>query len=49
MLKKCHTITFNFSSANVSPSSLILDNNIIKREKSIELLGVIISDDLKWK
>ena len=46
--KKCHTITFNFSSANVSPSSLILDNNIIKREKSIKLLGVIISDDLKW-
>ena len=46
--KKCHVITFNFSSANVSPLSLKLDNNIIQREKSIKLLGVIISDDLKW-
>ena len=46
--KKCHVITFNFSSANVSPHCLKLDNNIIQREKTIKLLGVTISDDLKW-
>ena len=46
--KKCNVITFNFSGTNFPPLNLSIDDNLIKRVQSIKLLGVIISEDLKW-
>ena len=46
--KKCHVITFNNSQKNIEPQNLLLDGNIIQSCKKIKLLGVIISNDLKW-
>ena len=45
---KCHVITFNNSQKNIEPKNLVLDGNIIQSCKTIKLLGVIISKDLKW-
>ena len=47
-VKKCHAITFNNSQKNTEPQNLILDGNIIQSCEKIKLLGVIISNDLKW-
>ena len=46
--KKCHSITFNFSDSNKPPENLHIDNNPIQREKAIKLLGVEITENLKW-
>ena len=46
--KKCHSITFNFSETNKPPEQLHIDNNPIERENTIRLLGIDITEDLKW-
>ena len=46
---KCNTVTFNFSEKKLKPSCLILNGNEVKAAKSINLLGVNITDDLSWK
>ena len=46
--KKCNVIHFNFSGKNSCPKNLHIDGNLIKRENSVKLLGVTITDDLKW-
>ena len=46
--KKCHTITFNFSAKNTPPQNLTLNNNVIEPVNKLKLLGVMISDELKW-
>ena len=46
---KCNIITFNFSKRNIVPKQLVLRGNTIKSVERINLLGVIITDDLKWK
>ena len=38
-----------FSKNNVAPKDLKLNNNMIKVVEKIQLLGVIITSDLKWK
>ena len=45
---KCNVITWNFSQNNVPPQNLTLNNNLIPTVKKLQLLGVIITDDLKW-
>ena len=45
---KCHAITFNFSQNNKLPQNLILNGNVIGNCDKIKLLGVIISNNLKW-
>ena len=45
---KCNAITWNFSQNNTPPQNLILNGNIIPSVSKIKLLGVIITDDLKW-
>ena len=44
----CHSITFNFSESSKPPENLQIDNNPIQREKAIRLLGVEITENLKW-
>ena len=46
---KCNVIHFNFSGKNFVPQNLKLNGNLIKTVTSIKLLGVIITDDLKWE
>ena len=46
---KCNVITFNFSKYNTCPQSLTLNGNLLKSCNKITLLGVIITEDLKWK
>ena len=46
--KKCHSITFNFSDSNKPPENLHINNNPILREKTIRLLGVEITENLKF-
>ena len=46
---KCNIITFNFSKYNTCPQGLVLNGNILEPCNKITLLGVIITDDLKWK
>ena len=46
--KKCHSITFNFSDSNHPPENLHINNAPILREKAIKLLGVEITDSLKF-
>ena len=46
--EKCHSITFNFSSKNVIPQNLKLNCNVIQTVEKIKLLGVILTNDLKW-
>ena len=45
---KCNIITFNFSKKNFSPIGLKLNDQILNHCNYIKLLGVIISEDLKW-
>ena len=45
---KCNSITFNFSSKNTRPQDLILNGKIVNSVNKIKLLGVIITDDLRW-
>ena len=45
---KCHAITFNFSQNNLLPQNLTLNGNVIENCTRIKLLGVIITNDLKW-
>jgi len=46
---KCNMITFNFSSRNTAPKNLQLNGNIIKSVNTLTLLGIIITDDLRWR
>ena len=46
---KCNIINFNFSGKNNVPTNLKLNEKLIKTVSSIKLLGVIITDDLKWE
>ena len=46
---KCNIINFNFSQKNVVPQNLKLNDNVIESVKRIKLLGVIITDNLKWE
>lgn len=48
-IKKCNIINFNFSNRNSPSENLELNGKIIKSCKKIQLLGVIITQDLKWK
>ena len=45
---KCNVINFNFSKNNKIPQGLTLNGNLIRICDKITLLGVIISEDLKW-
>ena len=45
---KCHSFTVNFSKFNTGPQNLMLNGKIIKPVKEIKLLGVILTNDLKW-
>ena len=45
---KCNVITFNFSNKNIGPQNLLLNGNILNSVNKIKLLGVIITDDLRW-
>ena len=45
---KCNVITFNFSNNNSSPQDLYLNNNKIEPCEKLKLLGVTITNDLKW-
>ena len=47
--QKCNVIHFNFSRKNIVPQNLKLNGNLIKTVSSIKLLGVMITDDLKWE
>ena len=46
---KCNIINFNYSEKNIVPQNLKLNGNEIESVKQIKLLGVIITDDLKWE
>ena len=46
--KKCNVITFNYSTKNSPPQNLTLNNNALEIANKIKLLGVIITDDMKW-
>merc|ERR1712055_1233532 len=46
---KCSAITFNFSAKNSVPKNLLLNGNTLNSVSSINLLGVTISDDIRWK
>merc|ERR1712055_533487 len=46
---KCSAITFNFSAKSSGPQYLLLNGNTLNSVSSINLLGVTISDDLRWK
>ena len=46
---KCNVITFNFSSKNTGPQKLLLNGNTLNSTKKITLLGVVITDDLRWR
>ena len=46
---KCNIINFNFSSKNSPPQNLLLNNNKILSVDRIKLLGVVITNDLRWR
>ena len=46
---KCSAITFNFSTKNIVPQNLQLNDNTLNSATSINLLGVIITANLRWK
>ena len=45
---KCHSFTINFSKFNTGPDKLELNGKVIQPVKRIKLLGVILTNDLKW-
>ena len=45
---KCNVITFNFSHFNTAPQNLTLNDKVIKPVNTIKLLGVYLTNDLKW-
>ena len=45
---KCNVITFNFSKHNIAPQHITLNGKALSHCNCIKLLGVIISEDLKW-
>ena len=45
---KCNLISFNFSKNNSPPQNLEFNGNLIQACNKIKLLGVFITDDLKW-
>ena len=46
--KKSNYMIFNFSRLNQFKTRLYLDNNLLEQVTETRLLGVIITDDLKW-
>ena len=46
---KCNIINFNFSGTNNPPKKLFLNNNEIVSVDRIKLLGVTLTNDLRWK
>ena len=46
---KCNIITFNFSCRNTAPMNLQLNGNTIKSVNTLTLLGIIITEDLRWR
>ena len=45
---KCHSFTINFSKYNTGPLNLKLNDKLIQPVSKIKLLGVILTNDLKW-
>ena len=45
---KCHAFTINFSKNNTGPQNLKLNNKLIEPVDKIKLLGVYLTNDLKW-
>ena len=45
---KCHSITFNFCGEKFPPQNLTLNGNTINPADKIKLLGVHLTNDLKW-
>ena len=45
---KCNVITFNFNHFNTAPQNLTLNDKILKPVNTIKLLGVYLTNDLKW-
>ena len=46
--KKCHVFTINFSKNNTAPLNLKLNDKLIESVDTIKLLGVYLTNDLKW-
>ena len=46
---KYNIINFNFSEKYIVPQNLKLNGNAILVVRKIKILGVIITDDLKWE
>ena len=46
---KCNVITFNRSTKNIAPKQLLLNGNELNSVDKIKLLGVIITNDLRWR
>ena len=45
---KCHVINFNFSKYNYPPQNVNLNYKLLQPVDKIKLLGVILTNDLKW-
>ena len=45
---KCHAFTINFSKHNTGPKDLKLNDKLIDSVDTIKLLGVYLTNDLKW-
>ena len=45
---KCNVIHFNFSKYNYPPQNLNLNDKLLQPVDKIKLLGVILTNDLKW-